>query len=87
MEERVGGLRDEVSSLEADLQSVAVARQEVQDFFGPQGALTKIRKQVEQAREQALDYGENVARIREDQAELRNSHESAAARYGACQRQ
>ena len=81
MEERVGGLRDQVSSLEADLQQVAVARQEVQDFLAPQGALTNIRKQVEQAREQALDYAENVARIREDQAELRSSHDNAAARY------
>ena len=81
VEGRVKGLHDRLSSIEEDLTSVAVAKQEIEDIAGPEGALAKVRKQVELAREQALDCGENVAHIREDQAELRNSHENAAARY------
>ena len=70
-----------VSELGNGLQSVELVKQELEDLAGPNGSLTKIRAQVEKAREKSLDYGQEVARIREDQADVRAAQEGVVSRY------
>ena len=70
-----------VSDLREGVESVSVARQEIAELSGPKGALSKLRTQVEEARAQFLDYSQDVARIREDQADTRSSQEELISRY------
>ncbi len=51
-----------VSELGDGLQSAGLVKQELEGFVGPDGALAKVRAQVEEAREQSLSYGQEVAR-------------------------
>ncbi len=77
----VKDLDSNVSDLREGVQSVSVARQEIAELSGPKGALSKLRTQVEEARAQFLDYSQDVARIREDQADTRSSQEALLSRY------
>ena len=70
-----------VSEFGDALQSAGLVKQELEDFVGPNGALATVRVQVEGAREQSLAYAKEVARIREDQAEVRAAQESVLSRY------
>ena len=70
-----------VSELDDVVQSAGLVKQELEDFIGPDGAIAKVREQVEEAHEQSLTYGEEVARIREDQAGVRAAQESVSLEY------
>jgi exonuclease SbcC len=70
-----------VSELDDALQSVGLVKQELVDFVGPNGALAKVRAQVEEAREQSLGCGKEVAQIQEDQAGIRAAQESVSSQY------
>ena len=70
-----------VSELDDVLQSAGLVKQELEDLLGPDGAIAKVREQVEEAHEQSLTYGEEVARIREDQAGVRAAQESVSLEY------
>ena len=70
-----------VSELDDALQSVGLIKQELVDFVGSNGALAKVRAQVEEAREQSLGYGKEVAQIQEDQAGIRAAQESVSSQY------
>ena len=70
-----------VSELDDAVQSVGLVKQELVDFVGPDGALAKVRAQVEEAREQSLGYGKEVAQIQEDQAGIRAAQESVSSQY------
>lgn len=70
-----------LSELNDGLQSAALVKQEIEDLSGPKGALVKIRAQLEEAREKSLDYGQEVARVREDQAVVRAAQEGVVSRY------
>ncbi len=70
-----------VSELHGALQSAGLAKQELEDFVGPDGALTKVQAQVEEARERSLAYGREVAQIHEDQAGIRAAQESVSSQY------
>ena len=70
-----------LSDLHEGMKSVTTARQEISELSGPKGALSKLRRQVEEARAQFLDYSQDVARIREDQADSRSAQEDVLARY------
>jgi len=79
--EEAGKMNSEVSGLRAGLRSVAEARQEIAEYSGPGGALSKLREQMEEAQIRFLDYGQEVARVREDQADTRGSLEELMSRY------
>ena len=70
-----------VSEFGDAVQSAGLVKQELEDFVGPNGALATVRVQVEGAREQSLTYAKEVARIREDQAEVRAAQEGVLSRY------
>ena len=77
----VKDLDAKIVDLRSGVESVAVARQEIADLSGPNGALAKLRAKMEEARKQSLDYSEDVARIREDQSDARGSQEAILSRY------
>ena len=70
-----------VADLGDKLQSVASAKRELEDLAGPNGALAKVQDQVEKARERSLDYVQEVARLREDQAHASAAQEGVMSRY------
>jgi chromosome segregation ATPase len=71
-----------VSEVDDGLQAAGLVKQELEEFVGPNGALAKVRGQVEEVREQSLAYAEEVARVREDQAGVRAAQESVSSEYG-----
>lgn len=70
-----------LSELGDGIQTFQLVKREVEDLTGPKGALTKVRAQIEEAREKSLNYGQEVARIREDQADARAAQEGVLSRY------
>ena len=70
-----------VSELDDALQSAGLVKQELEDFVGPNGALAKVRAQVEEAHEQSLAYGQEVALTQENQAGIRAAQESISSQY------
>jgi len=54
---------------------------ELDKFVGPDGALAKVRAQVEETREQSLAYAREVAQVHDDQAGVRAAQESITSHY------
>ena len=78
---RVAETDAKVVELKDGLQSAALVRQELDDLTGPKGPLAEVRAKVEQAREESLGYGQEVAQLSEDQAVVRAAQEGVAASY------
>ena len=78
---RLGEADVKVSELGEGFQAVSVLRQEIEDLSGPKGPLARVRAQVEQAREESLGYGQEVAQLSEDQAVVRAAQEGVVASY------
>ena len=72
---------EKVRELDDGLQTAALVKQELEDLAGPNGGLARVREQVEEVRKQSLDYGQEVARVREDQADVRAAQEGILSRY------
>ena len=74
-------LEDRMGQLQSQVEAVSSAEKVITGLLGPEGPLVTIRAQVEQAREESLGYGKEVAQLREDQAVLRAAQEGGVASY------
>ena len=74
MDEKVSGLRDGMLSVDA-------ARLEMAELTGPGGGMAKLRGQAEELHQQFLGYGQDAAKLEQEQSALRRSHESALSKY------
>ncbi|MCH7489188.1 MAG: hypothetical protein IID05_00710 [Gemmatimonadetes bacterium] len=74
MDEKVSGLRDGMLSVDA-------ARLEMAELTGPAGGMAKLRGQAEELHQQFLGYGQDAAKLKQEQSALRRSHESALSKY------
>ena len=72
---------ERVAELGDGMKSIAQLRLEIEEVSGPNGALAGVRAQLEQAREETLGYGEEVARLSEDQVVVRAAQDRVMTRY------
>ena len=70
-----------VAELGDGMQAIAQANQEIEKISGPDGTLARVRVQVEQAHEESLSYGQEVADVRENQAVVLAAQEGVASSY------
>ena len=78
---RVAETDAKVVELKDGLRSAGLVRKELDDLTGPEGPLANVRAKVEQAREESLGYGQEVAQLSEDQAVVRAAQEGVVASY------
>ncbi|MEE8166991.1 MAG: hypothetical protein V3T64_15600, partial [Myxococcota bacterium] len=78
---RVAELDEKVSELGDGMQSVAAARQEIEQLTGPSGAVQTLRGQAEELHEAFLEYRTESEELRQAQSDLRRSHDAALSRY------
>ena len=81
----IGELTTKVNGLRTAVEGAMAGKEEVARLLEPEGSLAKVRTQVEEVREKALDYGQAVERTREDLADARSTQEALSSRYEALQ--